>query len=105
MGEIVDESDKEDLVEIRVINDREADVVGGAHVETINEQLGCGIPEDDEFDTIGGFLMHRLGRIPKRGEYVVWNDVRITVLEASRRRAELVRISSRTGAASDLITG
>ena len=93
VGEIVDESDKEDLGEIRVISEKVAEVVGRAHVEDINEELGCDLPEDDEFDTIGGFLMHRLGHVPKQGESVHFNDVMITVIEASGRRAELVRVA------------
>ncbi len=94
VGEIVDESDKEDLGEIRVISEKVAEVVGRAHVEDINEELGCDLPEDDEFDTIGGFLMHRLGHVPKQGESIHFNDVMITVLEASGRRAELVRVAN-----------
>ena len=94
VGEIIDESDKEDLAEIRMIDDSQALVIGRAHLQEINEQLGYDLPEDEEFDTIGGFLMHRLGRVPKQGEVVQWNGLRISVVEASGRRAELVRIAA-----------
>ncbi len=105
VGEIVDESDKEDLGEIRVINEQVAEVLGRAHLEDINEQLGTDLPVDDEFDTISGFLMHQLGRIPRQGECVIWNDLKVTVVEASRRRAELVRIANATESTSDVLTG
>lgn len=104
VGEIVDESDKEDIAEIRIIGPHEAVVVGRAHVEEINEQVGCDLPEDDEFDTIGGFLMHRLGRVPKQGDTIHWHEMQITVLEASRRRAELVRICNEAAVPSDVLT-
>ena len=94
VGEIVDESDKEDVAEIRRLNEHVAEVVGRAHVEDVNEELGCGLPEDDEFDTIGGFLMHRLGHVPRQGESVAWNGVTITVVEASGRRAEIVHVAT-----------
>ena len=94
VGEIVDESDKEDLAEIRVIDDNHAIVQGRAHLQEINDQLGIDLPEDDEFDTIGGFLMHELGRVPKQGESIHWKNLKISVMEASGRRAELVRIAS-----------
>ncbi len=94
VGEIVDESDKEDLGEIRVIDDSHTIVQGRAHLQEINEQLGFDLPEDDEFDTIGGFLMHELGRVPKQGESIHWKNLKISVMEASGRRAELVRIAS-----------
>ena len=44
VGEIVDESDKEDPDEIRVIDDAEAEVVASVHVEDVNERLGCDLP-------------------------------------------------------------
>lgn len=105
VGEIVDESDKEHVGEIRVISDREAEVLGRAHVEEVNETLGCDLPEDDEFDTISGFLMHQLGHIPRQGENVRWNGTLFTVLAATRRRAELVRIVDVEDSPSDSLTG
>lgn len=105
VGEIVDESDKEDLGDVRVISDGEAEVLGRAHIHDVNEQLGHDFPEDDEFDTISGFLMHQLGRVPRQGESIQWNDLQISVLEASRRRAELVRIRTLQNVPSDVISG
>ena len=58
----------------------------------LNEQLGLALPEDADFDTIGGFVFSELGHIPVAGEELVWHNVRITVLEATRRRIERVRI-------------
>jgi len=105
VGEIVDESDKEDLGDVRVISDTEAEVLGRAHVEDVNEQLGYDLPENDEFDTVSGFLMHKLGHVPRQGESVYWNDLQLSVVEASRRRAELVRIRTKTELPSDVISG
>ena len=105
VGEIVDESDKEDLGDVRVISDTEAEVLGRAHLEDVNEQLGYDLPEDDEFDTVSGFLMHQLGHVPRQGESVYWNDLKLSVVEASRRRAELVSIRVKTELPSDAITG
>ena len=104
VGEIVDESDKEDLGEIRQINDHEAEVVGRVHVEEVNEKLGIDLPEDDEFDTVSGFLMHQLGRIPRQGESIHWNNLHLTVLEASRRRVELVRVTTVKDAPTDILS-
>lgn len=92
VGEIVDEYDVDEEEQIRQLDDASAEVVGHAHLDEINEQLGCDLPEDGDFDTIGGLVFSRLGRIPKRGEQVQEDDVRITVIEATRRRIERVRI-------------
>jgi CBS domain containing-hemolysin-like protein len=51
------------------------------------------LPEEEDFDTIGGFVFAEFGRVPAAGESITWqNSVRITVLEASRRRVNRVRL-------------
>jgi CBS domain containing-hemolysin-like protein len=92
VGEIVDESDKEHVGEIRPIDDRTAEVQGRAHLAEVNEQLALQLEEPEDFDTIGGLVVNRLGRIPKAGESLTVDNVRITVLEASRRKVERVRL-------------
>jgi putative hemolysin len=62
------------------------------HVDEINERLELELPEDGEFDTIAGFVFSELGHVPRVGEELVWSNVRIEVLEATRRRIERVRI-------------
>ena len=68
------------------------------HIDEINERLGLGLPEDADYDTIGGFVFNELGHIPAAGEDLVWHNVRITVLDATRRRIERVRIEVLDGA-------
>jgi magnesium and cobalt transporter len=41
---------------------------------------------DDEHDTVGGLVIHHLGRLPKRGETVVIDGIRFHVLRADSRR-------------------
>lgn len=92
VGEIVDETDKETEEEIHRIDDQTADVHGTAHLEEVNETLGIDLPVSDDFDTIGGLVVDRFGRIPKTGESMVSNNVRIAVTEASRRRVHRLRV-------------
>ena len=92
VGEIVDESDQEEVGEIKRISENVAVANARVHLEDVNEQLGTDLPEDEEFDTLGGFLLHQWGRIPETGETLTWNAVKITVLETSRRRIERVRL-------------
>ena len=61
-------------------------------IDDINEKLGLEITESDEIDTIGGFVVHQLGYIPAVNEVLSEPSVRITVLQASKRRVERVRI-------------
>ena len=93
VGEIVDEHDTEEVDEKRIhIHNGYAEMAARVHVEEVNEQLGLDLPEDDEFETIGGFVSMQLGHIPEVGEQISWSSATITVLEASRRRVKRVRI-------------
>jgi CBS domain containing-hemolysin-like protein len=95
VGEIVDESDKDEPSDIVPIDAFTAEAVGRTHLADLNELFGFDFPEPEDYDTIGGFLMHRLGEIPKPGQFIDWNGLRITVLDAGRRRVERVRIERR----------
>ncbi len=92
VGEIVDESDAEEPEDIRWITRHAAEIQARAHVEEVNDVLGVQLPVSAEYDTVGGFILHEFGRIPLKGETLLWQDVKITVQEASRRRIERVRI-------------
>jgi CBS domain containing-hemolysin-like protein len=93
VGEIVDEYDEETVEEIHKIDDDTCEALGRAHVDEINEQMGYSLPETDEYDTIAGFVFSKLGRVPLPGDTLDWADgVRITVLEATRRRIDRVRV-------------
>ena len=93
VGEIDDEYDQESEDEIRKIDDDTCEALGRAHVDEINEAMGFDLPENEDFDTIGGFVFAEFGRVPAVGESITWQDaVRVTVLEASRRRVNRVRL-------------
>ncbi|MDP6467846.1 MAG: hemolysin family protein, partial [Pirellulaceae bacterium] len=94
VGEIVDESDKDEEEVIRIVDDTSAEVLGIAHVDDLNERMGLDLPEPDEYDTIAGFVIHELGRIPKAGETMLADGARITVLAATRRRIERLLVET-----------
>jgi CBS domain containing-hemolysin-like protein len=92
VGEIIDESDKDLVDGIREIDHRTAEALGKVHIDEINERLALDLPDDGDFDTIAGFVFTELGYVPVVGEQLVWQNVRLTVLEATRRRIERVRL-------------
>jgi CBS domain containing-hemolysin-like protein len=92
VGEIVDEWDEEVEDEITIIDDKTAEALGRTQLEELNERLALDLPDPDDYDTIAGLVMERFGYIPKVGEQVVTGNVRITVLEVTRRRIEKVRL-------------
>jgi CBS domain containing-hemolysin-like protein len=61
-------------------------------IEEMAQRLGLVLPEGD-YETLAGFLLHELGRIPVRGESVTWHDVEFEILTADRRRIESVQVT------------
>jgi len=92
VGEIVDEYDADLVDGIRELDHRTVEALGKVHIDEINERLELKLPEDADFDTIAGFVFTELGHVPVVNEELVWKNIRITVLEATRRRIERVRI-------------
>ncbi len=62
------------------------------HLDDLNEKLNYGLPEDGEFDTVGGFLFSQFGRVPVAGEELTWERLKFTVLSTDKRRIERLRI-------------
>jgi magnesium and cobalt transporter len=60
-------------------------------IEDLNEEIGTDF-RDEDYDTVGGLIMHELGRLPRKGETLVFDKMRFTVLRADRRRVHSVRL-------------
>jgi CBS domain containing-hemolysin-like protein len=92
VGEIADEHDDVAGEGIKSIDEHTSEALAGVHISEVNERLGLHLPDDEHFDTIGGFVFHQLGRIPRVGEEITYDGVKIKVLEAARRRIHRVAI-------------
>ncbi|MDG1895504.1 MAG: hemolysin family protein [Fuerstiella sp.] len=91
VGDISDEYDSEDSTLWKEHVDGRTEVDARFHMDDLNEEFGYGFPEDEEFDTIGGFVLSCFGRIPAIGEEHYWKDLKLTVLDADERH--LIRVS------------
>ncbi|MEM9165630.1 MAG: hemolysin family protein [Planctomycetota bacterium] len=70
----------------------------GVHVDDLNgdlERLDIEIPESDDYDTLGGYVVTSLGRIPDAGETIDLDTAVLTILEAAPTRVLRVRIERR----------
>lgn len=93
VGEIADEFDDPDhLEQIQIVSPTVAEVDARVHLDDLNERLHYGLPEDGEFDTVGGFVFSQLGRVPTAGEVVSWKHLKFTVLTADPRKINRLRI-------------
>lgn len=92
VGEIQDETDVAEPAAFERLNDSEFRVAGNAHVEKLNQELGLDLPEDGDFDTIAGLLMHQLNEVPHRGQKIVVGRAEFEVQQATQRSVEQVRL-------------
>jgi len=95
VGEIDDEHDHEEAAFIRADGDRGGKpcyaVRALTRIEDFNEFFECELSEDN-YDTIGGLVMHELGRLPRRGEKVTFGGFEFAVVKADKRRVDALQV-------------
>ena len=90
-GEIEDEHDRKRL-DYRRLPDGDYEISGRAEIERLNEELDLDIPEDDQYHTLAGYLLHTLEAFPRKGIPVDIGPLRFTVLNATETRIQLVLV-------------
>ena len=93
IGDIRDEYD-EDITEARRLAGGEVEVDGKLNLDEIAEISGVELPEGP-YATVAGFVMAELGRLPRTGDVVEHDGVRITVVRTDGRRVARVRLTPR----------
>jgi CBS domain containing-hemolysin-like protein len=91
VGEIQDEYDREEAA-MHLVNENEAIVDAKVSLDDLNELLDLDI-ESEDFDTVGGFVYHELGRMPSPGDEVRAGGLTLRVLSVLGRRIKKVRVS------------
>jgi CBS domain containing-hemolysin-like protein len=92
VGSIEDEFDDQPEEQVHRVDEDTIEIDGRVHVDELNESFGFSLPEDGDYDTIGGFVFSELGRIPAQGEEFRWRDLDFTVLIADKRRIVKLRL-------------
>jgi magnesium and cobalt transporter len=98
VGEIEDEHDVEEEDTIRKHSEMHYTIKALTPVEDFNEYFGMALP-DNEFDTIGGLVVHEIGHLPKRGERAVLGNLLFKVLRADSRRIHMLQLTLLPGPA------
>lgn len=95
VGEIDDEHDPEEDEFIRPEGDRNGRpcfaVRALTRIEDFNEFFECDL-SDEEYDTVGGLVLHELGRLPRRGESIDFGGFEFSVTKADKRRIGALRV-------------
>jgi CBS domain containing-hemolysin-like protein len=94
MGEIWDEKDKAEVEFVQKISDRVFDCDGKTEVQVLIHDYGLPIPDGD-YNTIAGFVIEKLQRIPRKGESLSLGKLRFLVLDADAKSVRRVRILKR----------
>lgn len=92
-GDINDEHDRSRLV-AKEIAPGIYEFSGRAEVEFINERFHLDIPEDDEYQTLAGYILCSTGAIPAEGSTVEIGHLRMEILKKSASRLELIRLAT-----------
>jgi CBS domain containing-hemolysin-like protein len=91
-GEIEDEHDTDEFVEKKT-GDKEYIFSGRLETDHINEKYGLGIPENEEYSTLAGFIMYHHGNIPRFNDIIRIGDFSFKIIKAGRNRVELVKLT------------
>ncbi|EIC95332.1 membrane protein, PF01595 family / transporter associated domain multi-domain protein [Lachnoanaerobaculum saburreum F0468] len=89
VGEIRDEFDADEDEGITKVSDLEYLIDGSTNLDDINDRIGLEL-SSDEYESIGGLIMEKLGRIPAEGEIINFDNIVLTVKKMDHARIEKV---------------
>jgi magnesium and cobalt transporter len=99
VGDIDDEHDPREAEPIQQQDESHYHVQALTRIEDFNTYFDVAL-SDEDYDTVGGLVIHELGRLPRRGETVELDGFRFKVLQADRRRVhglEVTRLDQQPG--------
>lgn len=92
VGEIHDEYDEDEDEDVKELGTHEYIVEGSTNLDDLNDELGLNL-ESDDYDSLGGFIIEHLDRLPAAGDEVTTADgVRLVVEKLDKNRVESVHV-------------
>jgi putative hemolysin len=92
VGDIADEYEKPEPEAFHKISDTLAEVDARMYIDDVNNNLEIELPDEEDYDTLGGFVFSHLGYIPKTGQTFDYANLRFTIIAAEPRSVKRVRI-------------
>ena len=92
VGEITDEYEETPAEPIKKIDQNTIEADARTYIDDLNDQCDLNLPEDDDYETIGGFVFSRLGYIPKVNESFDYGNLKFTIASAEARKIKRIRI-------------
>ncbi len=92
VGEMREELGEDSPEPMRRLDNGITEVIATMRISDVNEELDLDLPEEEDYETLAGFVLARLGHFPKRGERFDESGFEYEVVEANDRRVLKVRI-------------
>ncbi len=92
VGEIHEEFEEAEKSPVHRISEGITEIDASLHVSEVNEELDLDLPEEEDFETLAGFVLAEFGRMPRQGDHFNRGEVKFSVTEASDRRVLMVRV-------------
>ena len=97
VGEIVDEYEKTPPVAVKKIDETTIELEARIYIDDLNRDFELNLPEDEDYETVGGFVFSHLGYIPKTGETFDYDGMKFTIVLAETREIKRIRINITPG--------
>ena len=91
-GDIEDEHDKGGLT-LRTVAPDVYEISGRYEVPELNDRLHLDIPEDEQYQTLAGYILFSTGTIPSQGDVVELGNLQMEIMKKSASRLELIRLT------------
>jgi putative hemolysin len=92
VGEIADEYEETPPEPIKQIDQNTIETDARAYIDDLNDEFELNLPEDEDYETVGGFVFSQLGYIPKVNETFDYENLKFTIASAEARKIKRIRI-------------
>ena len=92
VGEITDEYEETPAEPIKKIDQNTIEADARTYIDDLNDECDLNLPEDEDYETIGGFVFSRLGYIPKVDESFDYENLKFTIASAEARKIKRIKI-------------
>jgi len=96
VGEITDEYEETPAEPVKKIDENTIEADARTYIDDLNDEFELNLPEDEDYDTVGGFVFSRLGYIPKANETFDYEELKFTIASAEARRIRRIKIQKAT---------
>jgi CBS domain containing-hemolysin-like protein len=92
VGEITDEYEKTPAKPVKKVDQNTIETDARTYIDDLNDEFELNLPEDEDYDTVGGFVFSHLGYIPRTGDTFQYEQLKFTITSAEARRIRRIKI-------------